>query len=141
MITAFGVGDLHAMEHLGVMLTKQLAVDAGGVNRYVHHAPTFDLPLHFIVGNHNHLFLPESTARTLRFLEDGNQNGTYTSKLYDDYAHLDLFVGRDAAKDVFPDIRDALLHPGQILNLMDHEVDEEIEELLSRPPTESEEEL
>jgi cholesterol oxidase len=109
MVTAFGVGDLHAMEHLGVMLTKQLAVDAQGHNRYVHHAPTFNLPLHFIVGNRNHLFLPDSTGRTLQFLEeDGRQSGTYTSKLYPKYAHLDLFVGRDAATDVFPDVRDVL---------------------------------
>jgi len=102
IVTAFGVGDLHAMEHLGVMLTRQLAVDHDGEDRYVHHAPSFQIPLHFIVGNHNQLFLPESTGRTLEFLQEDGRTGDYTHTLFDDYAHLDCFIGRDAATDVFP---------------------------------------
>jgi cholesterol oxidase len=137
LVTAFGVGDLHAMEHLGVMLTKQLSVDARGANLYVHHRRTFDLPLHFIVGNHNHLFLPESTGRTLRFLKDGHQKGTYTSKLYPKYAHLDLFVGRDAATDVFPDIRDALNMYPLIIDLPGLHADDELAEMAATPKTES----
>ena len=50
----------------------------------------------------NQLFYPETAARTLAYLRARNDPGLYELRLFPRYAHFDLFVGRDAARDVFP---------------------------------------
>lgn len=55
----------------------------------------------FFAGGQNLCFLPESQERTFDFFED-HQSGRHSLHVLPDYGHLDVFMGKDAARDVFP---------------------------------------
>jgi len=52
-------------------------------------------------GERNRCFLPESQARTHRWLERF-RGGYHSLHVLPRYGHLDMFMGEDAARDVFP---------------------------------------
>ncbi len=61
----------------------------------------------FLAGGKNICFLPESQQRTFDFFEQ--QRSDYHSlHVLPDYGHLDVFIGKNAAQDVFPIILDEL---------------------------------
>ncbi|HEX2156867.1 MAG TPA: hypothetical protein VHS79_07775, partial [Actinomycetes bacterium] len=49
-----------------------------------------------------HIFHPEGSLRTLRWLQQANDPSLYERVVLPDYAHLDALIGRNAARDVFP---------------------------------------
>lgn len=55
----------------------------------------------------NRCFTPESQERTFRYL-DATRPGYHTLHVIPGYAHLDVFMGQDAARDVFPLMLDEL---------------------------------
>jgi hypothetical protein len=55
----------------------------------------------FFAGELNRCFLPESQVRTHRYF-DACRPGYHTLHVIPGYAHLDVFMGKDAARDVFP---------------------------------------
>lgn len=55
----------------------------------------------FFAGELNRCFLPESQRRTFE-LFDGLRPGYHSLHILPEYAHLDVFIGKDAARDVFP---------------------------------------
>jgi cholesterol oxidase len=55
-----------------------------------------------VAGAKNQLFFPETCIRTQTWLSAYNDPALYTRHVFEDYAHMDLFIGRDAARDVFP---------------------------------------
>src|SRR5262249_6347378 len=101
---AFGVGNLDTIKHLGLIMRKAVAVDHRGWSTYVEHPERLRIPIHFLVGDRNYMFFPATTDLTLRWLKEHNDPSLYTYKELPGYAHLDCFIGRDAAADVFPDI-------------------------------------
>jgi hypothetical protein len=69
--------------------------------------PRTDARFTLIAGAENRCFLPESQRRTHAWLE-ARRPGSSELHLLPGYTHMDVFFGRDAARDVFPRIVGAL---------------------------------
>jgi pimeloyl-ACP methyl ester carboxylesterase len=69
--------------------------------------PRTDARIVLLAGEQNRCFTPESQQRTYEFLEQFGK-GQYDLHLIPEYGHLDMFMGKDAARDVFPTITAAL---------------------------------
>jgi hypothetical protein len=63
--------------------------------------PATDARFVFFTGLENRCFLPESQVRTFRWFED-HDPGKHALHELRGYSHLDVFMGRHAARDVFP---------------------------------------
>ncbi len=89
------------------------AVAADGADIYLPNPQNLELPITFIAGALNEEFLPDSSLRTLLWLCEKNPDyaGHYDRKVFQDYGHMDCFIGRDAARDIFPFIIDRLKTP------------------------------
>jgi cholesterol oxidase len=100
----FGASNMTFFEHMGVMVRNGgRAVDAKGRDVYLAHTERFRMPISFITGEHNRMFLPRGLAATHDHLRAANgDDHRYTHHVIPDYAHLDLWLGRDAERDVFP---------------------------------------
>lgn len=72
--------------------------------------PKTDARFVLLAGRRNLCFLPESQQRTFEHL-DRHQPGRHRLHVFDDYGHLDVFIGQRAAHDIFPTILEAL-EPG-----------------------------
>ncbi len=64
----------------------------------------------FITGADNRCFLPESQHRAHAYLSQFRPD-YHTLRIIPDYGHLDIFMGKDAARDVFPIILEELERP------------------------------
>ncbi|MEH6637012.1 MAG: GMC family oxidoreductase [Halioglobus sp.] len=99
-------------EQLTTIIEKQIAVDANGTDSYLPNVEKLKLPIHFIAGGCNKIFLPETSLRTFTWLKAHNEvdNGEkyYSRHVFEPYAHMDLFIGKTAATDVFPHLLDEL---------------------------------
>ncbi len=60
------------------------------------------LPISFLHGENNRLFKPEGSQLTYDYLREKNGDDLYTRTVVPGYAHMDLFIGKDAARDVYP---------------------------------------
>jgi pimeloyl-ACP methyl ester carboxylesterase len=98
----FGNGNITFFEHISRMIRKGKAVDAGGRDAYWSHPERFRIPISFITGDHNRMFVPKGLARTHETLRALNGPEHYSRHVVPDYAHLDLWLGRDSARDVYP---------------------------------------
>lgn len=108
--SAFGTGDVTTLKHLALMARKKRAVDHRGEDIYLPNVERLDLPLLLIQGSKNYIFKPKGLEKTLEWLRAAHPNSRELHEVLvlDDYAHLDGFVGRNAATDVFPHIIDHL---------------------------------
>lgn len=69
-------------------------------SRYASGPPRTDARFALIAGLRNRCFLPDSQRRSFEFLSRHRTGDTL--HLLPDYGHLDVFLGRRAAEDVFP---------------------------------------
>jgi pimeloyl-ACP methyl ester carboxylesterase len=69
--------------------------------------PRTDARFVLLAGEDNKCFLPAGQERTFAFL-DGLRPGYHALHVLEDYGHLDVFLGRDAGRDVFPTIVEEL---------------------------------
>jgi pimeloyl-ACP methyl ester carboxylesterase len=69
--------------------------------------PKTDARFVLFAGDRNRCFLAESQERTFEFL-DRHQPGLHDLHVIPDYGHLDVFMGQNAAEDIFPVMADAL---------------------------------
>ena len=99
---AFGVANLTTFKQISRALRAGHIVDATGDDVYLRNVDGLRLPIAFIHGEHNRLFLPEGSALTQEFLSARNGAELYTRHVIPGYAHMDCFIGRDAARDVYP---------------------------------------
>ena len=103
----FGAGNLEALRHLALMMRRGLAVTHDGGDDYFKHPERFaGTKLLLLQGQHNYIFRPAGTLRTLRWLQEHNPRGHYERTVLPGYAHLDAIVGSRAAVDVYPRITD-----------------------------------
>ena len=65
----------------------------------------------FFAGARSGCFLPESQVRSHAFLDSFRKN-YHTLHVLPGYSHLDVFIGKDAARNVFPLILSELEHSG-----------------------------
>jgi cholesterol oxidase len=105
----FGVGNTTSLVHLSKIMRRGLAVDRTDHDTYTRHPERLRIPIRILQGTDNYIFLPDGSARTLRWLRGANDPGLYDRQMLQGYAHLDAIVGRDAARDVYPLISEHLL--------------------------------
>jgi hypothetical protein len=70
-------------------------------NSYIQHAPKTDARIVLFGGKRNLCFLPDSQQKTFNFLEQ-HKPGFHQLYLPENYSHLDVFLGKNAHKDIFP---------------------------------------
>jgi pimeloyl-ACP methyl ester carboxylesterase len=80
-----------------------VAVDglAGLPSEFGTRPPETDARFVFFAGEQNHCFLPESQAETFAYF-DRHRPGYHALHRLPKYGHLDVFIGKEAAQDVFP---------------------------------------
>ena len=99
----FGSSNMTFFEHMAVMVRKGgRAVDVQGRDAYLAHTDRFRMPISFITGERNRMFVPRGLAATHDLLRSANGPDLYARHVIRDYAHLDLWLGRDVEQDVFP---------------------------------------
>lgn len=96
MVRCIRAGHLVAVDRLP-QLPARFGVDA----------PRTDAAVVLLAGAQNRCFLPESQERTFDYFT-ARGHGQYALHVLPRYGHLDMFMGQDAARDVFPLILDAL---------------------------------
>ena len=105
---AFGVANMTTFKQITLALRTGHVVAADGSDDYVTALENLALPITFLHGANNRLFLPEGSRLTYEALREANGPDLYTRHVIDGYAHMDLFIGKDAARDVYPVITDEL---------------------------------
>ncbi len=98
----FGNGNITFFEHISLMIRAREARNARGEDVYVSNLDAYQLPINFMTGEHNRMFVPEGLQRTYDTLRRGNGPERYRHTVVKDYAHLDLWLGTNAERDVFP---------------------------------------
>ncbi len=95
---------LSPFKQLGEIMHKGLAVDVQGKSVYTDDeaARRLALPITFLSGATNQIFYPESGQRTRVWLSEHNGSDLYRQRIIPDYGHMDLFIGRNAHRDVTP---------------------------------------
>ncbi|ELS02364.1 hypothetical protein Xen7305DRAFT_00020780 [Xenococcus sp. PCC 7305] len=68
---------------------------------FVAQAPKTEARIAFFGGEHNLCFLPESQEKTWEFFNSYRPD-YHSLHIMPDYSHLDIFMGKNAAVDVFP---------------------------------------
>jgi cholesterol oxidase len=102
IVHIFGKTRLTAFKHLTTMIRKGHAVDADGEEAYLPHLGRLAFPITFVHGEHNRMFVPRSTELTYDALRAANGDSLYRRVVVPGYAHMDCWIGADAARDVFP---------------------------------------
>ncbi len=74
---------------------------------FIGQAPKTDARFVFLAGEFNDCFIPDSQARTFDFF-DHHAPGRHGFYELAGYGHLDVFIGKNAARDTFPLIIDEL---------------------------------
>jgi len=61
--------------------------------------------------------MPDTSLRTLNWLNDVNREWQhyYDRQVFQDYAHMDFFLGKRAHKDIYPAIIEALKRHDRLL--------------------------
>jgi cholesterol oxidase len=104
----FGTTSVPALAHLALIQRTGHVVDKDGRNAYLPHLENLRLPISFIHGTRNREFLPAATRKTYKLLCRANGAGWYVWRPIPGYGHMDCFIGKTAARDVFPVILDEL---------------------------------
>ena len=73
-------------------------------------APKTDARMAFISGQQNSCFLPESQVRSFEHF-DRQRRSYHSLHLFPDYGHMDVFIGKNAWRDTFPQILEELDKP------------------------------
>ena len=98
----FGTANLTTLNHITTVLNKGHMVTAEGEEAYMPHLDRLALPIAFIHGQNNRLFTPEGSELTYKALCEVNGPELYVRHVIKDYAHMDCFIGKNAARDVYP---------------------------------------
>lgn len=72
------------------------------------HLDRLKLPIQFISGSENKMFVPKSTERTFTMLCEVNGPSSYRRDVYDGFGHLDCYVGDGAITTIWPDLTKTL---------------------------------
>jgi choline dehydrogenase-like flavoprotein len=101
---------LSPFEQLQDIMRAGLAVNKDGDAVYTSEdaARRLALPITFLSGATNQIFYPESGQRTRVWLSQHNGKDLYSQRIVPDYGHMDLFIGRNASKEVTPTLLEEL---------------------------------
>jgi pimeloyl-ACP methyl ester carboxylesterase len=98
----FGNGNMTFFEHISLMIRKGRAVDAQGRDAYLSNTDRYRMPIAFLTGEHNRMFVPRGLETTYELVREANGPDLYSHHVIEDYAHLDCWLGKDSDRDVFP---------------------------------------
>lgn len=104
---------IEPLKQLALIVRYGYAVDKDGENAYVTdaNAPQLDLPISFIAGSHNQIFFPQTSLRTYEWLCAHNSAKNYDRHVFNGYAHLDCFIGKNAHEHVYGYLWEKLQNP------------------------------
>jgi cholesterol oxidase len=77
-------------------------------NEDFNHLDRLRLPIHFISGSENRMFVPQSTEDSYGLLCERNGESNYQRTVYPDFGHLDCYFGKGAEETIWPDIAASL---------------------------------
>lgn len=104
----FGPANLRLFTHARRFVDQRRLVDEDGLNRYVTDTQLqnhLTFPIQLLHGKRNELFDVRSACRTHDWLRGSPNSFTPEQPLLiEGYGHLDVLIGKNAAKDVFPDV-------------------------------------
>ncbi len=66
------------------------------------------LPIHFVSGRENRMFVPSGTEASYHMLCAANGPDLYRRTVYDGFGHLDFFIGKGAAEEIWGDLAASL---------------------------------
>ncbi len=125
----FDRANLRTFKHLTRMCRARRAVDHEGRNRYLteDNAKKLELPITLLQGQNNYLFLPEGSRRMHAWLLEHGAWGpgpggrqlreeAYRLVTFEDFGHMDTFMGRDSARIVFPEVLAGLQEADRFLS-------------------------
>jgi cholesterol oxidase len=98
----FGISNITFFEHISRMIRKNRAVDRAGRDAYLANVDRYRMPMSFLTGAHNRMFVPRGLQRSYEHVVAANGPERYTHHVFNDYAHLDMWLGENAAHDIFP---------------------------------------
>jgi cholesterol oxidase len=98
----FGVANMTTFRQITLALREGHIVAADGADVYLPATDNLRVPISFLHGENNRLFKPEGSQLTYDYLTEKNGPDLYTRTVVPGYAHMDLFIGKDAARDVYP---------------------------------------
>lgn len=98
----FGVANIKAFEHLALMTRQGHLVKADGADLYLPQVKRLAIPITFIHGAENQVFLPVSTEMTYNWLREQNGTNLYSRYVIPHYGHIDCIFGKNAVADVYP---------------------------------------
>jgi choline dehydrogenase-like flavoprotein len=106
----FGPISSHLFNQLKLIMDLGRAVDKDGKDRYFEHPERLTMPITLLSGSRNRILMPESTERTLEWMCEANPENAskYSRHVFPAYAHMDLFIGKNADRDIFPFIKKTL---------------------------------
>lgn len=124
-VSAYGFLHLALIFETGRMLSAAIGADGkvtpdGKTDYYAGHK-NLRIPIHFFSGALNPEILPEATLRSWDWLRRVNPDdkALYTRHIYQNYGHMDCFIGRDASEHIFPDLLKILNDPAAAADLYD----------------------
>ncbi|WP_263381488.1 GMC oxidoreductase [Granulicella arctica] len=98
----FGIADITTFNHLLTIIRAGQIVDKDGHDVYLPNIQRLKIPLAFFQAMGNRLFLPEGTERSFELLCAKNGADNYLRLTMPNYEHMDCFIGKNAAQDIFP---------------------------------------
>jgi cholesterol oxidase len=104
----FGISNITFFEHISRMIRKNRAVDRNGKDAYLSNVDRYRMPITFLTGEHNRMFVPQGLQRSYELVRQANDPGLYSHHVFTNYAHLDMWLGDNAADDIFPTALDEL---------------------------------
>jgi cholesterol oxidase len=98
----FGNGNITFFEHISLMIRAGAARNAQGEDVYLSNLDAYRMPIAFLTGENNRMFVPKGLQRSYDALRQAHGPRNYTHRVIPDYAHLDLWLGTNAERDVWP---------------------------------------
>lgn len=124
--TVFGRLSTKPFQQLAEIVRQGIAVNANGENVYLDNKDKslpgnherLQKPITFLAGALNQEFMPDTSLRTYFWLLDTNPEFEHYYKriVFEDYAHMDFFLGKNAHLDIYPTILEALERHDRLLN-------------------------
>ncbi|HRX93018.1 MAG TPA: GMC family oxidoreductase N-terminal domain-containing protein [Chitinophagaceae bacterium] len=102
MIEMFTIANMKTYEQLTRMIRKHKITNYEGEDVYMPHIERLRIPITFIHGEFNKLFLPKSTLTTYENLCKANGDSLYKHHIIKGYGHNDCMYGKNTSRDVFP---------------------------------------
>jgi len=105
----FGKVPMTFFKQIGLGLESGHLTSADAERDYTAEPPKTDARFAFVAGLRNRCFVWESQQRTYDYFNALRPN-FHSLQLIADYGHLDVFIGKDAARDTFPIMAAELAH-------------------------------